>query len=170
MRPDVARDKSAAVGANPAFQWGKSGCGGGRSVQPQHASSGAAPHDVASATTSVSRWSLPPSHGTFLVLVFSKSSLSPTKKVFSNSLLSQGHFHSSSFSLVEKTFQIRFFLSGVPTDSKLISLRQPEGELDVLNSLAILEVFLPFSFPLPSTSEKEQEQKLQCFSQSKIAK
>lgn len=42
---------------------------------------------------------------------------------------------------------MRFFPSGVPIDSGLISLRQPEGEEDVLNSLAILDVFLPFSFP-----------------------
>lgn len=65
---------------------------------------------------------------------------------------------------------MRFFLSRVPIDSGLISLRQLEGEEDVLNSLAILEVFLPFSFPLPSTSEEEQEMKLQCFSLSEIAK
>lgn len=66
---------------------------------------------------------------------------------------------------------MRFFLSRVPIDSRLISLRQPEGELDVLNSLAILEVFLPFSFPLSSTSEEEQQLKLQFFfSRSEIAK
>lgn len=90
--------------------------------------------------------------------------------MFPSLLLSHGHFHPQSLVVGKKTFGMRFFLSGVPRNLGLISLRQPEGEEDVLNSLPILEVFLPFSFPLPSTSEEEQEMKLQCFPQSEIAK
>lgn len=106
-----------------------------------------------------------PPHGTSLHVASPKS---PPK--FSNSFpmsVSIPHL----FFLAEKTSQMRIFPSRVPTDSRLISLRQPEGEPRVLNSWAILELFLSFSFPpfLPLL-RKNKSRNFNVFSRSEIAK